>query len=83
MDPLASAITGQSIFWVMSEKYKFWNAEGLYFMIETNEFLDQKLFYIHSNPVDAEIVDDSVNYLYSSARDYSGAKGLIDIELLQ
>ena len=48
--------------------------------IETNEFLDQKLSYIHMNPVESEIVDEPENYLYCFARDYARQKGLIDVE---
>ena len=48
----------------------------------SNEFSQEKLDYLHSNPVEAEIVDDPEYYVYSSARDYSGQKGLIDIEFM-
>jgi len=44
--------------------------------------MDQKLDYLHYNPVVAGWVDEPEHYLYSSARDYAGDKGLIDIELL-
>ncbi|MEQ8928164.1 MAG: transposase [Fulvivirga sp.] len=50
--------------------------------IMTNEFLDQKLDYIHRNPVEAEIVEEPEHYLYSSARDYAGIQGLIHVVLL-
>jgi REP element-mobilizing transposase RayT len=43
----------------------------------------QKLDYVHDNPVAAGFVDDAAAWLYSSARDYSGIKGLLDIELLE
>jgi putative transposase len=42
----------------------------------------QKLEYIHQNPVVAGIVDKPEDYLYSSARDYYGIKGLIEINLI-
>ncbi len=45
--------------------------------IETNYFLDQKLNYIHQNPVEAGIVEEAEHYLYSSARDYCGIPGLL------
>jgi hypothetical protein len=35
----------------------------------------------HENPVRAEIVANSVDYLYSSARDYAEEKGLENIEI--
>ena len=41
----------------------------------TNAFLEQKMDYIHRNPIEAEIVDEPGHYLYSSARDYAGEKG--------
>lgn len=42
----------------------------------------QKLEYLHANPVEAGFVDKAEDYLYSSARDYCGEKGLIDVLLL-
>jgi hypothetical protein len=50
--------------------------------IETNAFLEQKLDYIHRNPVEAEMVDEPEYYLYSSARDYAGKRGLLKVELV-
>jgi putative transposase len=38
-----------------------------------------KLNYIHNNPVRAGIVGKPEDYLYSSATDYAGRKGLVDI----
>jgi putative transposase len=38
--------------------------------------------YIHNNPVRAEIVGNPEEYLYSSARDYGGEKGLATIEFV-
>ena len=48
----------------------------------TSKFVNQKLNYIHNNPVEAEIVDELEYYWYSSARDYAGKKGLLSVELL-
>lgn len=45
--------------------------------------MEQKLEYIHNNPVVEGIVEKPEDYLYSSARDYCEMKGLINIELLQ
>jgi putative transposase len=45
--------------------------------------LDQKLNYIHDNPVRAGIVYEQQHYVYSSATDYcTEKKGLLSIELL-
>jgi len=45
--------------------------------------MDQKLNYIHENPVVAGIVEQAEHYLYSSARDYCGYPGLLKIKLLE
>ena len=44
--------------------------------------MDQRLNYIHDNPVKEGLVYEPEHYIYSSALDYSGGKGLLEIELL-
>jgi putative transposase len=41
--------------------------------------LRQKLEYIHRNPVKRGYVDDPVHWRYSSARNYAGQPGLIEV----
>jgi putative transposase len=61
--------------------YKFWK-DGLHAIsVESSWFFEQKLHYIHNNPVEDLIVEESTEYLFSSARDYSGKKGLVKVEL--
>ena len=59
--------------------YKFWqegnDAQGIYL----NDYFNQKLNYIHQNPVKAELVNCAEDYRYSSAIDYAGGKGLLDV----
>ncbi len=62
--------------------FKVWKDGNHPKCIMTNYFLDQKLTYIHYNPVENEMVDEPEDYIYSSARDYVGRKGLLKIELL-
>jgi hypothetical protein len=38
--------------------------------------MQQKLEYIHQNPVSAGIVKESWHYIYSSAKDYVGQKSI-------
>lgn len=45
--------------------------------------MEQKLDYIHNNPVKAGFVENPEDYLYSSARDYSGRQGLIKVILIE
>jgi hypothetical protein len=42
--------------------------------------IESKMKYIHENPVRAGIVEKPEDFLFSSARDYSGLKGLIEID---
>ena len=49
----------------------------------TSDFLWQKVNYIHQNPVRAEIVERAEEYLYSSARDYAGERGLLKVEVVR
>jgi putative transposase len=46
------------------------------------EVVQQKLDYIHQNPVKARIVSEAQYYYWSSAIDYAGGKGLINIEFI-
>ena len=44
--------------------------------------IDNKLNYLHNNPVEVEIVINAEDYCWSSAFDYSGGKGKMNIELM-
>lgn len=62
--------------------YKFWQDRNAPKEIITAGFLQQKLDYIHQNPVVAEIVQEPEAYLYSSARDYANIPGLVKVILV-
>jgi putative transposase len=64
------------------ENYKFWQDGNHAMECFSAKFTLEKLNYIHQNPVRAFIVDEPEHYIYSSARDYTGVKGLIDVILL-
>jgi putative transposase len=51
--------------------------------IITEEMLRQKLDYIHHNPVRLGLVDRPEDWRYSSARDYFGQDGLLEIDLIE
>ena len=62
-----------------NENFQFWQQDENHpIELWSNEVIDQKMDYIHYNPVIAGWVDEPEHYLYSSARDYAGGKGLID-----
>jgi putative transposase len=64
--------------------YQFWRQDNHAKEMWSEKFTNQKLEYIHNNPVEAGIVDKAEEYLYSSARDYHFGKncGLLKIVFL-
>lgn len=59
---------------------QFWTHENHAVELVTNEMIDQRINYIHENPVRAGIVTEASAYAYSSARDYAGDPGWIPVE---
>ncbi len=55
-------------------KYQFWQKTNHPTVLDTNEMIDQKLDYIHDNPVKAGIVTEAEYYVYSSANPNCGFK---------
>lgn len=67
---------------VNNTNYQFWRQDNHAEELFSNKFITQKLDYIHYNPVSAGIVDEPEAYLLSSARDYAGQSGLLEVHLL-
>lgn len=59
-------------------KYQFWRHDNKPIELWSNEVIQQKIEYIHNNPVEEGIVFRPEDYKYSSASDYAGEKGLLD-----
>lgn len=59
--------------------YKVWQDGFHPVELTNNKMIEQRLEYIHNNPVKEEIVINPEYYNYSSAADYSGRKGMLDI----
>ena len=57
-----------------NKKYQFWRQDNHPIELYSAAFTNQKIDYIHENPVMAGIVDKAEEYLYSSARDYYNGK---------
>ncbi len=62
--------------------YKVWTNNNHPEEIYSESFLKVKMNYIHENPVRAGWVASPAHYLYSSAVDYQGGKGLLEIDML-
>ena len=59
-------------------KYQFWRHDNKPIELWSNKVISEKIRYIHKNPVEAGLVFRPEDYVYSSARDYSGEKGLLN-----
>ena len=63
-----------------AENFKLWQDGYHAIMLENNlEMYRQKVNYIHQNPVRQLIVNEPAEYIFSSAIDYSGKKGLVKV----
>ena len=65
-----------------NKNFQFWQEGNHPIELFDLKIAHQKLDYIHRNPVVSGIVENPEDYLYSSARDYYGKKGLIELTLL-
>lgn len=64
-----------------NETCQFWQQHNQPIVLHNADIFEQKLNYLHNNPVQEGIVQYPEEYLYSSARDYANVKGLIQITL--
>jgi len=64
------------------KQYQLWRHDNKPIELWSNNVIDEKLNYIHNNPVEEGIVFKAEQYVYSSAIDYAGEKGLLDIVLI-
>ena len=61
---------------------QFWQQNNHPIELWSNKVIDQKLEYIHENPVTAGFVEKPEDWRLSSAMDYSGRQGMVQIEKL-
>ena len=64
-------------------KYWFWQDKSHPIELTTNEMIEQRMNYIHQNPVRAGVVTVAEDYLYSSARNYARLSIVIEIDLIR
>ena len=62
--------------------HQFWLHENHPMELTSAKFINQKLNYIHNNPVKAGWVEDPSDWMYSSQRNYSNLSFLLEIDLL-
>ena len=59
--------------------YQIWQEGSHPQEIHSEEMLMQKIGYIHNNPVRRGYVDEPKQWRYSSAMNYEGEQGLLDV----
>ena len=59
--------------------YQVWTHENHAIEVYSNTFLEEKVAYIHANPVRSGIVKSPEEYVYSSAKCYAGEKSILEI----
>lgn len=65
------------------EGIRFWRGDNKPVELWSNKVIDQKIDYIHNNPVEEGLVFRPEDYVYSSAADYAGEKGLLDVIVIK
>lgn len=67
-----------------NKDFQFWKQDYHPVELTTNEMLEQRLKYLHENPVRSGLVWEAWHYKYSSAIDYyTTEKGLLIIERIE
>lgn len=66
------------------EKLQLWQSctNPIYVDFKQPYRLKEKILHIHENPVRDRIVSQPEDYLFSSARDYVGKKGLVNVTVI-
>jgi REP element-mobilizing transposase RayT len=65
-----------------NNNWQLWQQHNKPIELFTFAVMKQKLDYIHNNPVEAGFVTNAADWIYSSAIDYAGGKGLLNVKLL-
>ena len=65
-----------------NETYQLWEHDNHPIELSSPVFIQQKIDYIHQNPVNAGLVYRAEDYIYSSASNYAGLDQIIDVDCL-
>jgi REP element-mobilizing transposase RayT len=65
------------------EGFRFWRGDNKPIELWSNKVIDQKIDYIHQNPVEEGLVFKAEDYVYSSAIDYAGEQGMLDVIVIK
>lgn len=80
----AKTILDQLAFYKKAHKtqttYQIWQEGFQPKLIKDEKMMIERINYIHNNPIKRGYIDEAKHWRYSSARDYEGIQGLIEIE---
>ena len=65
-----------------NDNWQFWQQHNKPISLLNQEIFQQKLTYIHNNPVVAGFVEKPEDWLFSSASDFYGKKGVIELSYI-
>ena len=65
-----------------NEHYQLWEHDNHFIELSSPAFTQQKVDYIHNNPVRAGLVYKPEDYVYSSASNYADIDQIIDVDCL-
>jgi putative transposase len=63
-----------------NKDFQLWQNDNHPIELFSSELMSQKLDYIHNNPVRAGLVSNPEDWIYSSASNYAGMGGVIEVE---
>lgn len=66
-----------------NQAYQVWQNDNHPVELDSNKVMEQRLEYLHQNPVRAGLVFEPEQYVYSSTGDYAGGKGMLPLVLLE
>jgi putative transposase len=66
-----------------NNEWQFWQQHNHLIELLNRDMARQKLDYTHYNPVEAGFVDRPEDWLYSSARNYLGLKGIMEVDWIE
>jgi REP element-mobilizing transposase RayT len=65
------------------QSHQVWTHENHAELVYSQKFIEQKIIYIHNNPVRAGIVKSPEDYIYSSASNYADLEYILEVIKLE
>jgi hypothetical protein len=67
-----------------NKDFQFWQQHNHPVELNTNEIMDNRLNYVHNNPIEAGFVSKPEDWIWSSAREYAGERsGLLELVFIE